>query len=85
MIVIHGALHLHIGSIIENVGNEETLEGTQEPEGEPWFQEETEADQDTNSNLIDSATNQGKPWCISTIIIASLLHHYLCIIFVHVH
>ena len=33
--VAHKALHLHIGSIIENVAIEETPEAAQEPQGEP--------------------------------------------------
>ena len=37
MIVIHEALHLHIGSIIENVAIEEMPEAAQEPEGEQQF------------------------------------------------
>ena len=37
MFVAHKALHLHIGSIIENVAIEETPEAAQEPEGEPQF------------------------------------------------
>ena len=84
MILTLKALPLHIDSIVENITIEETLEAIQEPEGEPQFQEEPEADQDANLNLTNSATNQGKPRCISTIIIASLLYHYLCIISVHV-
>ena len=81
----HKAFHLHINSVVENVTSEETLEATQEPEGEPQFQEEPEADQDANLNLTNSATDQGKPRCILPIIIASLLHYYLCIIYVYVH
>ena len=83
--VIHKALHLHIGSIIENVAIEETLEAAQEPEGEQQFQEEIGIAQDTNLNPSNYATDQGKPRCISTIIITSLLYHYLCSISVHVH
>ncbi len=41
------------------------------------------ADQDPTLTNFD--TQQGKPRCISPIIIASLLHHYLCIISVYVH
>ncbi len=85
MFVAHEALHLHIGSIIENVAIEETPEAAQEPEGEQQFQEEIDAAQDSNLNPTNSATNQGKPQCISTIIITSLLYHYLCIISVLVH
>src|SRR6266508_3416010 len=64
MIVIHEALHLHIGSIIENIAIEEMSEAAQEPEGEPQFQEEPDAAQDANLNSINSATDQGKLRCI---------------------
>ena len=85
MIVIHEALHLHIGSLIENVAIKEMPEAAQEPEGETQFQEGPEAAQDANLNPNNYTTDQGKPRCISPIIIVSLLHHYLCIISVYVH
>ena len=82
-IVNHKALHLHIGSIVENITIEEMSEAAQEPEGEQQFQEENNAAQDTNLNLTNSAIDQGKPQCISTIIIGSLLHSYLCVIYLY--
>jgi len=82
MILTLKALPLHIDSIVENIAIEETPEAAQEPEGEQQFQEEPGIDQDTNLNSISSATNQGKPRCISPIIPSSLSHVYICI-FVH--
>ena len=65
------------------------LEG-EDPEAEYQEQPEEEyqvadpvADQDPA--LANFDTQQGKPRCISIIIIMSLLHYYLCIISVHVH
>jgi len=68
----HKEFHLHINSVVENIASEEALEATMELEGEPQFQEEPEADQYANLNPNNSTTNQGKPRCISPIIIVSL-------------
>ena len=56
--------------------SEEAIVATQDPVEEQQHLAEEEGDQDSNMNSINYATDQGKPRCISPIIIASLLHHY---------
>ena len=75
---------------VENTDKDLPTLEAEDPEAEYQEQPEEEyqvadpvADQDPA--LTNFNTQQGKPRCISTIIIASLLYHYLCIISVHVH
>ena len=66
----------------EDVSKEAVI-AAQDPAEEQHHLAEEEGDQDANLNSINSTADQGKPRCISPIIIASLLHNYLCIISVH--
>ena len=84
--VIHTSASFHVENAVKDL---QMLEA-EDPEAEYQEQPEEEyevvdpvADQDPT--LTNFETQQGKPRCISTIIIASLLYHYLCIISVHVH
>ena len=63
--------------------SEEAIVATQDPVEEQQHLAEEEGDQDSNMNSINYATDQGKPQCISPIVITSLLHSYLYIMLVH--
>ena len=64
--------------------SEEAIVAAQDPVEEHQYLVEEEGNQDTNLNMVNYTTDQGKPRCISPIITISLSHVYLYILCIYV-